>query len=301
MGTSYAVSHRAWSDSRLSWLMCSDTRDSAIFRVRSVIWRYCQPFSGFTQPFGYSELGHFWYSGLSHFIYNEFSHFSYRAQSFYDFISHSAIVNLAIPLENSSILAIVKWVILVHWTHPFSTATVFSHSSCYIAQSFFVATLLSHFSLLIAQSIFITTVLNHFSLLQCSAIPHAKGDQSFIIATVSAISHRKKVLNHFSMLQYSSFFHYYSAQSLLVTTVAAQSFWKMTELDHGRARGWLTARFWVRAGVTRGSVAGVQDQTVRVGAQDRITLARRAWGAWFDRAGSVGPWLAGRSITLGDE
>jgi hypothetical protein len=44
-----------------------DPCDSAIFRLGSVIWRYCKPFSSFTRPFGYSELNHFWYSELSHF------------------------------------------------------------------------------------------------------------------------------------------------------------------------------------------------------------------------------------------
>jgi hypothetical protein len=44
-----------------------DPCDSAIFYLSSFIWRYCQPFSGFTQPFGYSELRHFLYSELSYF------------------------------------------------------------------------------------------------------------------------------------------------------------------------------------------------------------------------------------------
>jgi hypothetical protein len=47
--------------------MCPDPCDSAIFRLSSDIWRYCQQFSGFAQPFYYSELNHFWYSELSHF------------------------------------------------------------------------------------------------------------------------------------------------------------------------------------------------------------------------------------------
>jgi hypothetical protein len=103
------------------------------------------------------------------------------------------------------------------------------------------------------------------------------------------------VFSHSSILQYSVIFRYYIAQSLLVTTAheATPSFCKMTDLGHGRRRTW----------VGGGLVAGVHggDSCLSRGcAAESVTrghgIELRARGAWYGRAGSVGP----RLVSPGD-